>query len=81
VRELLDQVELPPEADLLGPVPVDRPGTDGTGEGRTPERALLRVPRNRIGTLTHALKVAAAARSARGDEYLAQVRVDPLHVI
>ena len=81
VRELLDQVELPPEADLLGPVPVDRPGPDGTGEGRTSGDALLRVPRNRIGALTHALKVAAAARSARGDEYLAQVRVDPLHVI
>ncbi|WP_017608079.1 primosomal protein N' [Nocardiopsis xinjiangensis] len=81
VRELLDQVELPPEADLLGPVPVEQPGPDGTGEGRASERALLRVPRNRIGALTHALKVAAAARSARGDEYLAQVRVDPLHVI
>lgn len=81
VRELLDQVELPPEADLLGPVPVEQPGPDGAGEGRTSERALLRVPRNRIGALTHALKVAAAARSARGDEYLAQVRVDPLHVI
>ncbi|GHD15146.1 primosomal protein N' [Nocardiopsis kunsanensis] len=81
VRELLDQVELPPEADLLGPVPVDRPGPERPGEDRAPERALLRVPRNRIGALTHALKVAAAARSARGDEYLAQVRVDPLHVI
>lgn len=81
VRELLDQVELPPEADLLGPVPVEQPGPDGADEGRTPERALLRVPRNRIGALTHALKVAAATRSARGDEYLAQVRVDPLHVI
>lgn len=81
VRELLDQVELPEEADLLGPVPVDTPGPDGSGEARTRERALLRVPRNRIGALTHALKVAAAARSARGDEHLAQVRVDPLHVV
>ncbi|MBE2997397.1 primosomal protein N' [Nocardiopsis sp. HNM0947] len=81
VRELLDQVELPEEADLLGPVPVDTPGPDGSGDSQTRERALLRVPRNRIGALTHALKVAAAARSARGDEHLAQVRVDPLHVV
>lgn len=81
VRELIDQVELPPEADLLGPVPVHQPGPEHAGEGQTSERALLRVPRNRIGALTHALKVAAAARSARGDEHLAQVRVDPLHVI
>src|SRR5699024_3154366 len=79
VRELLAQVELPEEAELLGPVPV---GTELAEDGthRT-ERALLRVPRNRIGLLTRALKVAAAARSARRDEYLAHVRVDPLHVI
>ena len=79
VRELLEQVELPEEAELLGPVPV---GTELAEDGthRT-ERALLRVPRNRIGVLTRALKVAAAARSARRDEYLAHVRVDPLHVI
>ncbi|WP_017612913.1 primosomal protein N' [Nocardiopsis salina] len=81
VREMLDQVEFPEEADLLGPVPVDIPGPDGSGDAQTRERALLRVPRNRIGALTHALKVAAAARSARGDEHLAQVRVDPLHVV
>ncbi len=79
VRELLEQVELPEEAELLGPVPV---GTELAEDGthRT-ERALLRVPRNRIGALTRSLKVAAAARSARRDEYLAHVRVDPLHVI
>ncbi|GAB2510010.1 primosomal protein N' [Nocardiopsis aegyptia] len=45
------------------------------------ERALLRVPRSGVGALARALKVAASARSARRDEHLAQVRVDPLHVV
>uniref|UniRef100_UPI00037130F8 primosomal protein N' n=1 Tax=Nocardiopsis halotolerans TaxID=124252 RepID=UPI00037130F8 len=81
VRELLDQIELPEGAELLGPVPVgaDRAvGPDGTHQT---ERALLRVPRNGVGALARSLKVAASARSARRDEHLAQVRVDPLHVV
>jgi primosomal protein N' (replication factor Y) len=39
------------------------------------------VPRGGVGALSRALKVAASARSARRDEHLAQVRVDPLHVV
>ncbi|MFD6952451.1 primosome assembly protein PriA [Nocardiopsis sp. TSRI0078] len=81
VRELLDQIRLPEDTELLGPVPVgsDRAvGPDGTHQT---ERALLRVPRTGVGALTRALKAAASARSARRDEHLAQVRVDPLHVV
>ncbi|NYH54311.1 primosomal protein N' (replication factor Y) [Nocardiopsis arvandica] len=81
VRELLDQIELPEDAELLGPVPVgsDRAvGPDGTHQT---ERALLRVPRAGVGALTRSLKAAASARSARRDEHLAQVRVDPPHVV
>mgnify|MGYP001381299922 CR=1 FL=1 len=79
VRELLDQVDLPEGVELLGPVPV---GTELTEKGtHQTERALLRIPRGGIGELARALKTAAVARSARRDEYLAQVRVDPLRVI
>lgn len=81
VRELLDQIELPEGTELLGPVPVgaDRAvGPDGT---HPTERALLRVPRSGVGALSRSLKVAASARSARRDEHLAQVRMDPLHVV
>lgn len=80
VRELLAQVELPEGAELLGPVPVG--GDRGAGgEGAPTERALLRVPREGVGALARALKTAASARSARRDEHLAQVRVDPQHVV
>ncbi len=81
VRELLDQLELPEGTELLGPVPVGSPREE-TAEGvHQTERALLRVPRGGVGALARSLKVAASARSARRDEHLAQVRVDPLHVV
>ncbi|WP_417617268.1 primosomal protein N' [Nocardiopsis mangrovi] len=76
VRELLDALRLPDSAELLGPVPVPQGGEDD----RT-ERALLRVPRSHIRGLTAALKAAASARSARKDEHLTQVRMDPLEVV
>ncbi|GLU46019.1 primosomal protein N' [Nocardiopsis ansamitocini] len=76
VRELLDQLVLPEGTELLGPVAV----ANGFGEG-TAERALLRLPRGSARELSTALKAAAAARSARRDEKLAQVRVDPLDVV
>ncbi|MEU0489630.1 primosomal protein N' [Nocardiopsis sp. NPDC006139] len=83
VRELLDQVELPEGVELLGPVPVgpDRGGPAGPGGTDTTERALLRVSRAGVGPLARSLKAAAAARSARREEHLAQIRVDPLHVV
>ncbi|WP_121188574.1 primosomal protein N' [Nocardiopsis sp. Huas11] len=92
VRELLDQIELPEGVELLGPVPVapERGAPEASAEGGSGrrddgthprERALLRVPRSGVGALARALKVAASARSARRDEHLAQVRVDPLHVV
>jgi primosomal protein N' (replication factor Y) len=67
--------------------PAESGGAGGPGTGRREdgthlrERALLRVPRGGVGALSRALKVAASARSARRDEHLAQVRVDPLHVV
>ncbi|WP_116245124.1 primosomal protein N' [Nocardiopsis sp. FIRDI 009] len=81
VRELLDQVELPEGTEVLGPVPVGSPREETAQGVQQTERALLRVPRGGVGALARALKVAAAARSARRDEHLAQVRVDPLHVV
>ncbi|MFB9801093.1 primosome assembly protein PriA, partial [Streptomonospora salina] len=79
VRELLDRVEQPGSAELLGPVPVGGAGGD-SGDTAT-ERALLRVPRTDTLALAAALKAAAAARSARKDEHHAQIRMDPLQVV
>lgn len=81
VRELLDQIALPESAELLGPVPIGGDRSTGPDDTHRTERALLRVPRAQVGALARSLKVAASARSARRDEHLAQVRVDPLHVV
>ncbi|WP_150253636.1 primosomal protein N' [Nocardiopsis deserti] len=81
VRELLDQLELPEGTELLGPVPVGADRAVGPDGAHPPERALLRVPRGGVGALSRSLKAAASARSARRDEHLAQVRMDPLHVV
>ncbi|TQN31315.1 replication restart DNA helicase PriA [Haloactinospora alba] len=75
VRELLADVTLPESAEVLGPVPVSNEDSDST------ERALLRVPRGDVLELARALKTATAARSARKDEHLARVRMDPLEVV
>ncbi|MFE3457304.1 primosomal protein N' [Nocardiopsis aegyptia] len=84
--ELLGPVPVAPDR-ATGP---ERGATEASAEsggarredGTHPrERALLRVPRSGVGALARALKVAASARSARRDEHLAQVRVDPLHVV
>ncbi|MBB4930910.1 primosomal protein N' (replication factor Y) [Lipingzhangella halophila] len=80
VRELVERIELPEGAELLGPVPVEPAGDANTTQGRA-ERALLRVPRSDTSALARALKAAAAARSARKEDHVAQVRMDPLHVV
>ena len=84
--ELLGPVPVAPERGAGGP---ERGASAAPAEGgarredgtHLRERALLRVPRSGVGALAQALKVAASARSARRDEHLAQVRVDPLHVV
>ncbi|WP_026123134.1 primosomal protein N' [Nocardiopsis chromatogenes] len=81
VRELLDGLSLPESAEVLGPVPVDAGGPGPRSSEESSERALLRVPHADAYELTKALKAAAAARSARREEHLAQVRMDPLQVV
>ncbi|MEW2572501.1 primosomal protein N' [Streptomyces sp. NPDC047070] len=68
----LATVELPGEAELLGPVPVTpvdpgRPRRAGAPPaGEQWERALIRVPPGKGAALASALKHAQAARMARG---------------
>ncbi|MFI6038400.1 primosomal protein N' [Streptomyces sp. NPDC051315] len=83
----LAAVELPREAEVLGPVPLPvtpagrarRPGAPPPGEQW--ERALIRVPPGRGAALASALKAAQAARMARGGSGAAGaavwVRIDP----
>lgn len=83
LAEFLAAVELPPDAEVLGPVPLPppppgrprRPGAPPPGEHW--ERALLRVPPGNGAALAAALKTAQAARMARGTGEPVRVRIDP----
>ncbi|MFE0427398.1 hypothetical protein ACFW15_34580, partial [Streptomyces sp. NPDC058953] len=77
---------LPPETEVLGPVPLPapppgrprRPGDPPPGEMWS--RALLRVPPGRGAALARALKEARAARTARGGTDQIRIRIDPLDI-
>ncbi|MEV8534042.1 primosomal protein N' [Streptomyces sp. NPDC051211] len=78
VESFLAAAELPPDAEILGPVPLPgRRGAPSPGE-----RALIRVPPGSGAALAAALKSAQAARTARGlpAADAVRVRVDPLDI-
>ncbi len=82
VGELLDQLEIPDGADLLGPVPlpsgVRRP--PGVPAGRPVIRMLVRVPRAQGAALAAGLRRRVAVLSARQLHEPVRVQVDPLHI-
>jgi primosomal protein N' (replication factor Y) len=67
VRELLELADLPPGAEVLGPVPGRREGV----------RALVRVPRAHGAGLAAALRAAQGVRSARKAAETVRVQIDP----
>ncbi|MGW2784372.1 primosomal protein N' [Streptomyces populi] len=79
----LAAVELPGDAEVLGPVPLSadeagrsrRPG--GPLPGEPGERVLVRVPPGSGAALAAALKSAQAARMARGGGESVRIRIDP----
>jgi primosomal protein N' (replication factor Y) len=84
VADFLRAVELPPGAEVLGPVPLPdtmpgrprRPGAPPPGEHWA--RALIRVPPGTGAALASALKATQASRMARGGgEAAVRVRIDP----
>ncbi|MEU6355060.1 primosomal protein N' [Streptomyces sp. NPDC047072] len=79
LAEFLAGVELPAEAEVLGPVPVADAGARrvGSSSGEGWERVLVRVPPGRGAVLAAALKTAQASRMARGGEGVVRVRIDP----
>ncbi|AOP46903.1 primosomal protein N' [Streptomyces lydicus] len=83
VAELLRTAELPPGAEVLGPVPLPvpdpgrprRPGDPPPGEAW--ERALVRVRPGQGAALAAALKAARAARLVKREGEAVRVRIDP----
>jgi primosomal protein N' (replication factor Y) len=71
VHELLAAARLPPDAQVIGPVPVGAAG----------ERVLVRVPRTRGADLARELKAAAAGRSARKSAEPVRIQFDPHELI
>ena len=69
VTDLIRLVDLPEEAQVLGPVP-------GPAAGR--QHLLLRAPRPAAATLTAAIKAAQGIRAARRSGGPVRVRVDPV---
>lgn len=79
LADFLGGVELPPDAEVLGPVPVPAPPGPRRGAAEPAERALIRVPPGSGAALARALKQAQAARmAARGATTdPVRVRIDP----
>ncbi|MFF7900941.1 primosomal protein N' [Streptomyces sp. NPDC088817] len=83
VSDFLTAVELPREAEVLGPVPLPvtspgrprRSGAPPPGEQWT--RALIRVPPGSGAALASALKSAQATRLTRGTSDPVWIRIDP----
>ncbi|KJX75621.1 primosomal protein N' [Mycobacterium lepromatosis] len=82
VKELLQEVRLPDEADLLGPVDlppgVRRPA--GTPVGAPISRLLVRVPREQGWQLAASLRRGIGVLSVRQTHQLVRVQIDPLHI-
>jgi primosomal protein N' (replication factor Y) (superfamily II helicase) len=77
VNELIDSAELPPGADVLGPVETE--GSGGSGEAEV--RVFFRVPRAAGADLARALQAAQGVRSARKATGSVRVQMDPLDLI
>jgi len=82
VRALLDSADLPPGAEVLGPVPV--PDHDAGGPGGPPAntvRFLVRAPRSGGAALAAALRAGQAARTARKEPGAVRLELDPAELI
>jgi primosomal protein N' (replication factor Y) len=73
VNALLDELHLPASGEVLGPVPL--------GDDETKERALVRVARSEGRQLAAVLAEAQAVRTARKEQELVRIKLDPLEVL
>jgi len=78
VRDLLAHADLPPGAEVLGPVPAEPAARRDPGDPAAAERALVRVPPPEGGALARALRAAQGVRSARKAPDPVRIQVDPM---
>lgn len=76
VRDVLEHLDPPPDATVLGPVDHEESGRSGGDEPA--QRVLIRVPRSSGPELARALRAAQGVRTARKAAATARVRIDPL---
>jgi primosomal protein N' (replication factor Y) len=76
LTRLLEITELPPGAEVLGPVAA----TGRVSDEAPVERMIVRVPRTDGRALAAALHAAAGVRSARKEPGSVRVQVDPLQI-
>ncbi len=82
VRALLDTADLPPGAEVLGPVPVPDHDAGGPGEpAANAVRFLVRAPRSGGAALAVALRAGQAARTARKEPGAVRLELDPEELI
>jgi primosomal protein N' (replication factor Y) (superfamily II helicase) len=92
VRDMIAAASLPPDAEVLGPVPVSaRPPAAAAAADSPPApapapeipqvRALIRVPRTDATALAASLHAAQSLRSARKDTQVIRVQLDPAELI
>jgi len=90
VRDMIAAASLPPDAEVLGPVPVSaRPSNAAAAADAPPApapetpqvRALIRVPRKDATALAASLHAAQSLRSARKDTQVIRVQLDPAELI
>jgi len=80
VAALIEVLELPRRAELLGPLPA-ADGKAPAGQGRGTIRYLVRVPRSDGTELALALRAAEAVRSAAKEPGAVRVQLDPAALI
>lgn len=84
IDAFLAQVELPPHAEILGPVDlppgVKLPGEYDESQFGPPQRVLIRTPLGPRGQLGTLLKNALVARAAKKDQLPLRVQVDPITI-
>ncbi|APT92468.1 primosome assembly protein PriA [Corynebacterium phocae] len=83
LRAFVDTVELPAEAEVLGPVPLpvgtSLPGEYDEAKFGPAQRLIIRTPPGPRAALGKALRKALALRAGRKEDLPLRVQVDPIH--